>query len=120
MDAIFERPAPTLEPWVDERTGLKVVEEMHVPTTTRRALGEVELLALSVQHTLSATGSGTLLTNMLLQWYPRSGPYERPGRPDCGGRLGRSITRGVDGIERAVIEELVRSGARTRRVKYAV
>ena len=81
-DAIFERPAPTCEPWLDKRTGLWITDaEMLVKSATFKPLPEPRLAELALDRLFDELGAPKLAVSLMFFLYPRSGPYEQEGDP---------------------------------------
>lgn len=81
-DAIFERPAPTCEPWLDKRTGLWITDaEMLVKSATFKPLPEPRLAELALDRLFDELGAPKLAISLLFFLYPRCGPYEQDGEP---------------------------------------
>lgn len=81
-DAIFERPAPTCDPWLDKRTGLWITDaEILVKSATFKALPEPRLAELALDRLFDELGSPKLAVSLLFFMYPRTGPYEQVGDP---------------------------------------
>jgi hypothetical protein len=79
-DAIFERPAPTCEPWLDKRTGLWITDaELLVKSATFKPLPEPRLAELALDRIFDELGAPKLAVSLLFYLYPRSGPYEQEG-----------------------------------------
>jgi hypothetical protein len=79
-DAIFERPAPTCDPWLDKRTGLWITDaELLIKSSTFKALPEPRLAELAIDRMFDEMGSPKLAVSLLFYLYPRSGPYEQDG-----------------------------------------
>lgn len=96
VDAVFERPAPRSEPWLDKRTGLWMTdEEILVRTSTMKPLPEPRLAELAIDKLLEELGSPRLAVSLLFNLYPRSGPYEQEG--DIGGFRPRTLFGGLRG-----------------------
>ncbi|HLK16004.1 MAG TPA: hypothetical protein VKT78_14455 [Fimbriimonadaceae bacterium] len=81
-DAIFERPAPTCEPWLDKRTGLWITDaEILVRSATFKPLPEPRLAELALDRLFDELGAPKLAVSLLFFLYPRTGPYEQEGDP---------------------------------------
>src|SRR5579872_2382876 len=79
-DAIFERPAPTCDPWLDKRTGLWITDaEMLVKSATLKPLPEPRLAELALDRLFDELGAPKLAVSLLFFLYPRCGPYEQEG-----------------------------------------
>ncbi|MHB8637492.1 MAG: hypothetical protein ACYC96_13570 [Fimbriimonadaceae bacterium] len=82
LDAVFERPPPTCEPWLDKRTGLWITDaEIVVKSATFKPLPEPRLAELALDRLFDELGSPKLAVSLLFFLYPRTGPYEQEGDP---------------------------------------
>jgi hypothetical protein len=80
LDAVFERPGPVLEPYLDKRTGLWITDdELFVKSATFKALPEPRLAELALDKLFVDLGSPRLAVSLLFALYPRTGPYQRDG-----------------------------------------